>query len=163
MDLLATATRFPVPGDLVWIDDALDEWSCTVRWDARGLTPTLPSLVSRLWDGVATQRVLLDQHAGPVGLVQLTSVNLLNGSGSLEAIVEDPGPSSDLVAAFAEQVFEDFPLRVVLLHAVADALSVGALLPAAKEVGRLSDYHFRGRGRYEDVCIFELRSSRGPR
>jgi hypothetical protein len=31
-----------------------------MRWDFEGHAPSLPSLVSRLWDGVATERMALD-------------------------------------------------------------------------------------------------------
>jgi hypothetical protein len=42
------AIRHPLPRDVEWIDDVLDDWCCTMRWDLNGHTPSLSSLVSRL-------------------------------------------------------------------------------------------------------------------
>jgi hypothetical protein len=149
--------RHPIPADLEWLDDAVDGWPCTVRWDVSGYTPSEPLLAARLWDGVATQRVTLDADGQPSGLVQLTDVNLINRTARLEVIACDPALIETSVRIFLRQAFEDFPLRIVYLHAVADALDVAALVPDAKEVGRLREHHLRGRGTYEDLAIHELR------
>jgi hypothetical protein len=152
--------RHPLPADLAWVDDVLDEWPCTLRWDVRGLTPSVPSLVSRLWDDVATHRVGLDGDGRPCGLVQLVDMNLVNRTARLEAVLR-PGPeAANLLRGFIEEIFRDFPLRLTHTFAATDAMDVGQLVPEATEVGRLPQYCFRGGGRYEDVVIHEVTGSR---
>lgn len=150
-------TRHPVPADLEWLDGAVDGWPCTLRWDVRGHTPSAPALARRLWDGVATQRVAPDGDGRPAGLLQLTDVNLVDRIARLEAITCDPAAAAPAAEDFLRQVFRDFPLRIVYVHAVTDALDALLLVPGAKEVGRLPDHHLRGRGMYADVAIHEVR------
>lgn len=151
--------RHPMQSDLEWVDDALDTWPCTLRWDVRGHTPSAPSLVGRLWDGVVTQRVAVDDHGEPSGLLQLIDVDLVNRTARLEGIARSCPSSAASLRQFVATVFHDFPLRVAHIFAVADAMDVEQLVPDATEVGRLREHHLRGRGDYEDVVIYEIRAS----
>lgn len=147
--------RHPVPVDLEWIDDIVDHWPCTVRWDVKGHTPSAPSLAARLWDGVATQRVATDDGGRPVGLFQLVDLHLLHGTARIEAIVS-PGDVAEPWRTFVVQAAAAFPLRSVQVFTVADGFDVGTVEPAAREVGRLPDHHLRGVGHYEDLVIHEV-------
>lgn len=151
--------RHPIPGDIEWIDEVVDEWPCTLRWDVKGLTPSVPSLMSRLWEGVATQRVVLGSDGAATGLLQLVDLSLVHGTGRFEALTRSPHEAAPSMQAFVEQVFDDLPLRVTHVFAIADAMDIAILLPEAREVGRLRDRHLRGRGTYEDLAIHELRRS----
>lgn len=150
--------RHPLPGDLEWVDGVLDVWPCTLRWDVKGHTPSLPALQGRLWDGVATQRVALDGDGAPCALLQLVDVDLVNGIARVEAIARHSA-DADVVAAvdrFVALAGADFPLRRGYVHAVADGFDAGRALPAARLVGRLRGCHLRDRGHYEDVVIHEI-------
>lgn len=148
--------RHAVPHDVEWIDDVLDRWPVSLRWDVRGWTPSRHDLVSRLWDGVVTQRVVLD-NGSPAGLLQLVDVDERNGSGRIDVVVRDETTIGDPMRVFVGDVFRSVRLRVIHVHATVDALDVDTLLSGTSEVGRLRERQFRGRGRYADVAIHELR------
>lgn len=148
--------RHPLASDLVWIDDVLDDWPCTLRWDIKGHTPPAPALASRLWDGVVTQRVSTDDTGQPTGLLQLVDLDLLNGTARIEILAPDPERATPAWKSFVAEVLDDFPLRFAHTFAVADGFDIAAMDPTAREVGRLREHHLRGRGRYEDVVIHEV-------
>ena len=157
------AIRHPVPSDLAWIDDALDEWPCTVRWDVKGHSPSLPSLLGRLWDGVVTQRVVIEADGQPSALFQLIDVDLVDGAARVEAIARREDAVAEAWCSFLAEVAESMPLRTVDVVAVADSFRVESVDRTAREVGRLPDRHWRGSGRFADVVIHSIELAREER
>lgn len=148
--------RHPLPADLDWIDESLDDWPCTLRWDVKGHTPAVPAVVARLWDGVTTQRVIEDDQGRPDGLLQVVDVDLVDGAGRLEALARSEEAVATAWSAFIEQITRELPLRSLDVAAAADGLRVEAFAPDAREVGRLRDRRWRGCGRHVDVVLHEL-------
>lgn len=148
--------RHPIPSDIGWIDHALDDWPCTLRWDVKGHTPAAPAIAARLWDGVATQRVIHDDTGRPCGLLQVVDVDLLDGTGRLEALARSEEVVSVVWSAFVEEIMSDLPLRSFDVVAAADGLRVDALAASAREVGRLPERRWRGCGRHVDVVLHEI-------
>lgn len=148
--------RHPVPADLAWIDDALDEWPCTLRWDVKGHSPSVPSIVGRLWAGVATQRVVVGADGRAAALFQLVDVDLVDGAARIEAIARPDDAVADAWRAFLAEVADSVPLRCVDVVAVTDGFRVESVDPTAREVGRLANRHWRGSGRFADVVIHTI-------
>jgi hypothetical protein len=148
--------RHPLPADLGWIDDGVDDWPCTLRWDVKGHTPTPPALAARLWDGVVTQRVIEGEDGRPHGLLQVVDVDLVDGTGRLEVMARSEDAVATAWPGFVVEVTHDLPLRSLDVVAAADGMRVDAFAPGAFEIGRLRERRWRGCGRRVDVVLYEI-------
>jgi hypothetical protein len=119
-------TRAPGDGDCSWLVDAARQWFGTARWKGGA---SCSDAVARhlLWHGVELQEVAVDAGGRPIGLVQLSAVDLRNGHASLDLLIhchDRARPSAELLAAsMVTRAFLALPLRKVYLAVFADAIA----------------------------------------
>ena len=145
--------------DLEWVVRAVDTWSCTQRWELRGLTPPPGFLHDLLWGGVQRQRVARTAQGAPAALFQLVDVDLRNQVAHLD-LMADPahlGALGEPLAEFVRDGFAELPLRKVYIAAADDSCDPPGLVGSAvRFVGRLPEHQRRSASTFADVTLYEL-------
>lgn len=151
--------------DADWIEMAIDRWAASLRWDLRGVAVTPLLMQELMWDGVARQVAMWRDHEEPVGLVQLTGIDLANGLANLEVLadldrVEQMAPAVD---GFLREAFGAFPLRKVMLHVGAGRLHVDETVcssspwsPLVRHAASYPAHLHAGAARFLAIDVFEI-------
>ena len=146
--------------DLDELGRGLGRWMRTERWSqASAFTPSPEYWESLLFADVPLQRALRLRTGRCVGVVQLVSVNIEDGFGHLEILL-NPDHFRDaevLIARFVDRCFADFPLRKLLIYAALDEITLPHPVDVcAEHAGELRAHRRRTRDEYVAVTLLEV-------
>jgi hypothetical protein len=147
------------PSDTTWIGRAVGEWACSERWSSIwAMTPSPEIIAGKLWHDVPWQQVAMRGRA-PAGLFQLNSVNLDDGVGRLDFIV-DPrcqAAISPLLFDFIDRAFDGFPLRKLVVMLGSDDFELPkGLADVVRCAGSLREHVRRRAEQYADLNLYEI-------
>lgn len=147
------------PADVEWISAGVDAWDASIRWAVGERAPSFPMVWNHVWSGVPVQLAIRSADGTPVGLLQLTDLDLENGLAQLSLLLDRVHADAAAAAtrAFLARAFRDFPLRKIMIAVPVDAEATLRVAHAVgRPVARLAEQKRRAADVFVDVQLFEV-------